>query len=128
MLSGKTIIAPNILHEVKTSLIKNLGLKKAEIEIKYDSGLFNPAAAMTIIDELKIRSSRINGFFDGADVSISGDTITYKIRNGGYTAVASLGLEKEIADVIEMCIRDRPKHLDKAIEDYSQRNRRFGGI
>lgn len=101
MLSGKTIIAPNILHEVKTSLIKNLGLKKAEIEIKYDSGLFNPAAAMTIIDELKIRSSRINGFFDGADVSISGDTITYKIRNGGYTAVASLGLEKEIADVIE---------------------------
>ena len=59
MLQSSSIIPPVALHETKAALIQSLNLKSAQIEIKYAAGLFNPAAAMTIIDEMKFACKRI---------------------------------------------------------------------
>ncbi len=100
-LSSAALIPPAKVYSIKSHIISALRLSMADIRVKYDKALFCSDYALAIIDGLKITNSRLNGFFDGATAEVNNGTVTYKIKNGGYSAVAELGLEREISRIVE---------------------------
>lgn len=79
---------------------KTYNLNRVRILPKYDSSLFNEKAFREIITELKRIVSTTNGFFEGSEIEIEGETLHITLRHGGTDLLKESHCDTEIARLI----------------------------
>jgi DNA polymerase-3 subunit alpha (Gram-positive type) len=94
------IVPYRALLQFSDDAAKAYGLNSIKISPRYDGSLFDKQGFFEIINELKDSVSTINGFFDGSDCQIDGDTLKITLKNGGKKLLLSSRCDSEIIRLI----------------------------
>ncbi len=82
---------------------QNLRLNLCDVTVIYDNIPFSAEYCPDMIARLKRRSSKLNGFFDGADFTYENGVLNVDLKNGGLDIIKSLKTDEKIKKYIAYC-------------------------
>ena len=83
-------------HQMRTAL----SLNDFRINVKYTPTLLDESAFPEIVKHLRRVFPIVNGFFDGAEASFDGNTMTVDMKYGGYTLIMNAGIKTELPKLV----------------------------
>ena len=86
----------SVIDRIQKSLVKNLQLENAVLNIKYPSSLFSTETVSVVLSKIGALNPVVNGFFDNADAEIEDNILTVCLKNGGKELLESQNVNKEI--------------------------------
>ena len=82
-----------------------LKLSGIDMNLTFKRTAFCEAAIEDIVSRLKKKNVALNGYFNSAEYSVSGEKIDIKLKFGGYETITGSGFEKNFAaEVFFSCL------------------------
>lgn len=88
--------------EFERGVCGRLALSGCSLCVAYPPELLGERSIPELINALRRRGVPVNGFLDGAQYSISGDTLTVSLARGGASLLTQWGFERSLANEILM--------------------------
>ena len=92
-----TYVNSALQQEIKNSLSAALQLKSMELAATFKKEALCVAAVSDLTDNIKHKNAAFNGYFNGAEFSLSGDTVNVNLKYGGLSNVLSLRFDEMLA-------------------------------
>lgn len=99
-LFSDEIIDYSVIDRVQKSLCKNMDLKKAVLNMRYNENLFEIENIEKIISPIRLNHTVINGFFDGVEAEFEDDTLTLCLKKGGKDILEAQKIDKAVSQLI----------------------------
>lgn len=106
-LAAEAYIIDEELRETRETLKEALKLNKCVIEQTGSLYTLTEDACADIVNKIKVKSAAFNGYFNGAEYELNGDTLNIELKYGGYETIKSAGFEKLFSTEVK-------KHFDQA--------------
>ena len=68
-------------------ITKSLKLSSVTISIRFEKSALTDEALTDIINGIRVKNVILNGYFNGAQYSVNGDTINIELKYGGYETI-----------------------------------------
>ena len=100
-LKSSDYISDAARDKLKSEITTGLKLSDIEIDIKFDRAAINDTAIDDIVTKLRNKNVALNGFFNGAKYSVSGEKIDFCLKYGGYEKILECGFPKNFAAAVK---------------------------
>jgi DNA polymerase-3 subunit alpha (Gram-positive type) len=97
--SGKMIDIESVRH-CQQMIIEKAGLNEVTLVLKYLPTLLNGESLPLLVEELKTLSGVVNGFFEGAEASVTDTAMEISLKNGGRDLLIQAGVDKLLEKLI----------------------------
>ena len=96
-LKSPRYISNDIKARFDGEVTKNLKLNAVKSEIAFDKSAICDTAIADIIERLRYKNVALNGYFNKAEYSVSGDSIDICLKYGGYEEIKKSGFESSFS-------------------------------
>ncbi len=93
-LYSNTYIPARFVYAFRRETMQSFRLNNLQLNIKYPASAFCEQACVDLFDAIKAKFSVLNGFFNRADITLDGDTVTVSLKYGGLDEVLALGADR----------------------------------
>ncbi len=90
-----TYISRDTMLQTNNELKDTLKLEKCDIAANFAPTAFCVAACEDMVDELRLHNALLNGYFNGADYNLDGESLTVNLKHGGYKTITSTKFEEQ---------------------------------
>ena len=87
-------INKNKQNQISSGIKSSLRLLECKAEFSFATGAFCSTACADIALEFKLKNPTLNGYFNGAQYNLDGDTVEIILKYGGYKRICDSGFEK----------------------------------
>lgn len=102
-------IEHRLCETIKQTLKNSLSLERIEFVARYAPELLTSEAVGDMADEIKLKTAAFNGYLNGAEYALDGDTATVTLKFGGLAGVRNL----HFAERLKKAIKDS---FDRSVE------------
>ena len=99
-VKSEKYIGTREVWDCQSEVLRKTGLNLFKIQMKYLPNLFSAELLPSLIEELKTRSSVVNGFFDDAAASYDGEVLHISLGHGGLQILEAAHVGREIEKII----------------------------
>lgn len=92
-LKYKNQVTADTVLKAQAEIKSALGLSSVLLKLSFENTGFDISFCGEIVDSLKTEMPAINGFFDGAEYALEGDTLTINLKFGGHEILLENGFE-----------------------------------
>ena len=102
-----------ISTEAKNAFIsqvsENLKLSNIDLKMRFDRNAINNTAINDIIDRLRYKNVALNGYFNGAQYTVGGDTVDICLKYGGYREIGECAFIKQFSAAVNEMFGFKPE-------------------
>lgn len=99
-VKSEKYIGTREVWDCQSEVLRKTGLSLFKIQMKYLPNLFSAELLPSIIEELKTRSSVVNGFFDDATATFDGQVLHISLGHGGLQILEAAHVGQEIEKIV----------------------------
>ncbi len=92
-------VSGEILNNFKAAVTNALRLNSISLKATFIGDSLSSDACRDIALELKTKNGMLNGFLNGADFSLDGDSLKIDLKQGGLNIIESVGFERQFLDI-----------------------------
>ncbi len=96
-----TYISHDTVVEATAVLNKLLKLEDCVIDTEFAPTAFCVDAIADIVNVIRLKNAVLNGYFNGADYDLDGDTLTITLKHGGYKKIVSTKFEEQFIRMVK---------------------------
>lgn len=96
-VSFEKYVSNGLLNNLKSEAMAKLRLNGITVDATFSGDCLSVEACADMVGELKIKNGILNGFFNGADYNLQGDTLTINMKLGGLQTVLDSGFERQFS-------------------------------
>ncbi len=100
-LFSEEYIPAKYVYAFRSEIEKNFNLVSFQLHIKYKSEAFCEQAAIDLLDVIIARYSVLKGYFNRADITLSGNTVNVELKYGGLGDILGMGVDKLLIRTVE---------------------------
>ncbi len=93
-------IGNDTVNMLKNKLVTKLSLNDVIIDVKYENAALSEEAVKTVTDKIKFKNPAINGYFNGAVISVKDSNINFTLKYGGLNKIKELNFENLLKNKI----------------------------
>ena len=113
-----TYISHETVVEATSVLNRLLKLEECVIDIEFAPTAFCADAIADIVNVIRLKNAVLNGYFNGADYTLDGDTLTITLKHGGYKKIVSTKFEEQFIRMVDSTFaRECVIRFDGQLED-----------
>ena len=87
--------------KINNSLKSALNLELCEVSYTFGVDAFCDKACEDLTQQLKLENAVLNGYFNGAEYALLGDTVAITLKHGGYNTIVQYGFEKQFKALVK---------------------------
>ena len=95
-----TYISRGVLVELTSSIKSLLKLENCNITAEFSSAAFGVSACEDLVNEIRQHNALLNGYFNGAEYALDGDTLTINLKHGGYKKIVATKFEDQFIRLV----------------------------
>ena len=108
-LSSESYLSRVVLLDIKNQLTKALKLNKLELNIKFSPDCFCVGSCEDIINEIRRKSAMLNGYFNKACYTLTGNKVIIELKFGGLDVITASGFADNFKAI---ALRDYQKEVE----------------
>ena len=93
-VASKNYIKKDVINELEAILKDALKTTQLSLQVEFLPESLNQEACADICEQLKRENFAINGYFNDAVYSLSGENLEIALKYGGYDTIKNMGFEK----------------------------------
>lgn len=94
------LISCDMIEAFENDMASAMKINVFTLQPKYAPNMLEVSYFPDIVQLLKRRFSVVNGFFDGAQAQLSGDTLRITLKNGGYKILEKAGINRILPELL----------------------------
>ncbi|MBR4072801.1 MAG: hypothetical protein IKK24_02555, partial [Clostridia bacterium] len=100
-LVSDTYIKADSLLKFRNTVKQLLKLNEINFSCKFGEPAFCVEAVADAVREIRRKNAALNGFFNGAEYEINGDTVSICLKYGGYGRICELSFEEAFCRLVK---------------------------
>ncbi len=88
-------VSLDIINKMSGEIKKSLKLNDISVSLSFSEALICVETFEKMVEDLRVKNPMVNGFFDKAEYILSGDVLTFNLKNGGLDVIKSSGFENQ---------------------------------
>ncbi|MEE0898021.1 MAG: hypothetical protein U0L88_10390, partial [Acutalibacteraceae bacterium] len=106
-LSCDVYVGLSVQRQINDYIKNALQLEKLRVGFLFPKSAFCADASKDISEEIRLKNAPLNGYLNGADYVLEGDSLKINLKHGGYKKIIDCGFQKAfILRVKELFSRD----------------------
>ena len=117
-LSCDVYVCLSVQRQINDYIKNALQLEKLRVGFLFPKSAFCADASKDISEEIRLKNAPLNGYLNGADYVLEGDSLKINLKHGGYKKIIDCGFQKAfILRVKELFSRDITVEFEGQLED-----------
>lgn len=109
MLKCRDYIDNDVRADFSKQVSDSLKLNEVRVSYEFDKAALSSGAITDIIDRIRRKDVKLNGYFNGAVYTVNGESIDISLKYGGYDTIMQSAFKKSFSSEINSLFGFTPK-------------------